>query len=106
MPPPLPQPVLAPLTPAAIFLVATIDEDDEATVHDARGPHPPGAAAGPPRGPDRPDPRLHPDLGYPDHAIIVTAVLRGVVRSAGLEAVRALARQRRRIRRTDPDRWS
>jgi Protein of unknown function (DUF1232) len=27
MPPPLPQPVLAPLTPAAIVLVATIDED-------------------------------------------------------------------------------
>jgi porphyrinogen peroxidase len=31
----LPQPVLAPLTPAAIFLVATIDEDGEQTVHDA-----------------------------------------------------------------------
>jgi porphyrinogen peroxidase len=30
-----PQPVLAPLTPAAIFLVATIDEDGESTVHDA-----------------------------------------------------------------------
>jgi porphyrinogen peroxidase len=35
MPPPLPQPVLAPLTPAAIFLVATIDEGGEQTVHDA-----------------------------------------------------------------------
>jgi putative iron-dependent peroxidase len=35
MPPPLPQPVLAPLTPAAIFLVATIDEAGEAAVHDA-----------------------------------------------------------------------
>jgi putative iron-dependent peroxidase len=35
MPPPLPQPVLAPLTPAAIFLVATIDEGGEETVHDA-----------------------------------------------------------------------
>jgi porphyrinogen peroxidase len=34
-PPPLPQPVLAPLTPAAIFLVATIDEGAEQTVHDA-----------------------------------------------------------------------
>ena len=31
----LPQPVLAPLTPAAIFLVATIDEGGEETVHDA-----------------------------------------------------------------------
>jgi len=31
----LPQPILAPLTPAAIFLVATIDDDREATVHDA-----------------------------------------------------------------------
>jgi putative iron-dependent peroxidase len=29
-----PQPVLAPLTPAAIFLVATIDEGGEASVHD------------------------------------------------------------------------
>ncbi|MCW2654094.1 MAG: peroxidase [Mycobacterium sp.] len=35
MPPVLPQPVLAPLTPAAIFLVATIDEGGEADVHDA-----------------------------------------------------------------------
>jgi porphyrinogen peroxidase len=35
VPPALPQPVLAPLTPAAIFLVATIDEGGEATVHDA-----------------------------------------------------------------------
>ncbi|MGV0745378.1 Dyp-type peroxidase [Mycolicibacterium sp. XJ870] len=35
MPAPQPQPVLAPLTPAAIFLVATIDEGGEATVHDA-----------------------------------------------------------------------
>lgn len=30
-----PQPILAPLTPAAIFLVATIGADGEATVHDA-----------------------------------------------------------------------
>ncbi|ORB31799.1 Dyp-type peroxidase [Mycolicibacterium parafortuitum] len=35
MPDPLPQPVLAPLTPAAIFLVATIDEGGEQSVHDA-----------------------------------------------------------------------
>ena len=35
MPDPLPQPVLAPLTPAAIFLVVTIDEGGEQTVHDA-----------------------------------------------------------------------
>ena len=35
MPDPLPQPVLAPLTPAAIFLVATIDEGGERSVHDA-----------------------------------------------------------------------
>jgi porphyrinogen peroxidase len=35
MPPPLPQPVLAPLTPAAIFLVATVDEGGEEVVHDA-----------------------------------------------------------------------
>lgn len=34
VPDPLPQPVLAPLTPAAIFLVATIDDGGEATVHD------------------------------------------------------------------------
>lgn len=32
---PQPQPVLAPLTGAAIFLVATIDDGGEATVHDA-----------------------------------------------------------------------
>ncbi|TFV57214.1 Dyp-type peroxidase [Mycobacterium sp. PS03-16] len=32
-----PQPVLAPLTPAAIFLVATIDDGGEPTVHDALG---------------------------------------------------------------------
>ncbi|MBO0884813.1 MAG: Dyp-type peroxidase, partial [Mycobacterium sp.] len=31
----LPQPVLAPLTPAAIFLVATIEKGGEATVHEA-----------------------------------------------------------------------
>jgi putative iron-dependent peroxidase len=31
----LPQPVLAPLTPAAVFLVVTIDEGGESTVHDA-----------------------------------------------------------------------
>jgi porphyrinogen peroxidase len=30
-----PQPILAPLTPAAIFLVLTIDDGGEATVHDA-----------------------------------------------------------------------
>jgi putative iron-dependent peroxidase len=35
VPAPLPQPVLAPLTPAAIFLVATIDEGGEQAVHDA-----------------------------------------------------------------------
>lgn len=35
MPSPQPQPVLAPLTPAAIFLVATIDSGGEAMVHDA-----------------------------------------------------------------------
>jgi putative iron-dependent peroxidase len=35
VPEPQPQPVLAPLTPAAIFLVATITEDGEQTVHDA-----------------------------------------------------------------------
>ncbi len=34
MPPALRQPVLAPLTPAAIFLVATINEGGEAAVHD------------------------------------------------------------------------
>lgn len=37
MPDPLPQQVLAPLTPAAIFLVATIDVGGEAAVHDALG---------------------------------------------------------------------
>ncbi len=37
MPAVLPQPVLAPLTPAAIFLVATIDDDGDETVHDALG---------------------------------------------------------------------
>ncbi|MEW5811205.1 MAG: Dyp-type peroxidase [Actinomycetota bacterium] len=37
MPAPLPQPVLAPLTPAAIFLVATIDDGGEQAVHDALG---------------------------------------------------------------------
>lgn len=37
MPAPLPQAILAPLTPAAIFLVATIDEGGEQTVHDALG---------------------------------------------------------------------
>ncbi|MDT5388771.1 MAG: porphyrinogen peroxidase [Mycobacterium sp.] len=37
MPAPLPQPVAAPLTPAAIFLVATIDDGGEARVHDALG---------------------------------------------------------------------
>lgn len=35
MPDPLPQPVLEPLTPAAIFLVTTIDEGGEEAVHDA-----------------------------------------------------------------------
>ncbi|WP_224770148.1 Dyp-type peroxidase [Mycobacterium simulans] len=35
MPAVQPQPVLAPLTPAAIFLVATIDDGGEAIVHDA-----------------------------------------------------------------------
>jgi putative iron-dependent peroxidase len=37
VPAPLPQPVAAPLTPAAIFLVATIDDGGEARVHDALG---------------------------------------------------------------------
>ncbi|HEY9264656.1 MAG TPA: Dyp-type peroxidase domain-containing protein, partial [Mycobacterium sp.] len=37
MPAPSPQPVLAPLTPAAIFLVATIDKGGEQTVHEALG---------------------------------------------------------------------
>ncbi|TDL04220.1 Dyp-type peroxidase [Mycolicibacterium obuense] len=37
MPELLPQPVLAPLTPAAIFLVATIDDGGEKAVHDALG---------------------------------------------------------------------
>lgn len=35
MPPVQPQPILAPLTPAAIFLVVTIDDGGEAIVHDA-----------------------------------------------------------------------
>ncbi|MGV0716234.1 Dyp-type peroxidase [Mycolicibacterium sp. XJ662] len=35
MPDPLPQPVLAPLTPATIFLVATIDEGGEQAVHES-----------------------------------------------------------------------
>jgi putative iron-dependent peroxidase len=35
VPDPLPQPVLAPLTPAAVFLVATIDEGGEETILDA-----------------------------------------------------------------------
>ena len=35
VPPVQPQPILEPLTPAAIFLVVTIDEGGEATVHDA-----------------------------------------------------------------------
>ncbi len=35
MPDPLPQPVLTPLTPAAIFMVAVIDKGGEQTVHDA-----------------------------------------------------------------------
>ncbi|MEZ0350107.1 Dyp-type peroxidase [Mycobacterium sp. pR1184] len=35
MPTVQPQPILAPLTPAAIFLVVTIDDGGEATVHDA-----------------------------------------------------------------------
>ncbi|MFZ1176287.1 MAG: Dyp-type peroxidase [Mycobacterium sp.] len=35
MPPVQPQPVLEPLTPAAIFLVVTIDDGGEETVHDA-----------------------------------------------------------------------
>lgn len=34
-------------------------------------------------------PDFIPVLGYADHAIIVTAVPRGVVRCAGLDAVRA-----------------
>ncbi|OJZ75459.1 peroxidase [Mycobacterium paraffinicum] len=35
MPPVQPQPILEPLTPAAVFLVVTIDDGGEATVHDA-----------------------------------------------------------------------
>ncbi|OBI47268.1 Dyp-type peroxidase [Mycobacterium sp. E796] len=35
MPPVQPQPILQPLTPAAIFVVVTIDDGGEATVHDA-----------------------------------------------------------------------
>jgi porphyrinogen peroxidase len=35
VPPVQPQPILTPLTPAAIFLVVTIDDGGEATVHDA-----------------------------------------------------------------------
>ncbi|BBZ41675.1 Dyp-type peroxidase [Mycobacterium conspicuum] len=35
MPPVQPQPILEPLTPAAIFVVVTIDDGGEATVHDA-----------------------------------------------------------------------
>ena len=35
VPPVQPQPILAPLTPAAIFLVLTVDDGGEATVHDA-----------------------------------------------------------------------
>src|ERR1700744_2725544 len=35
VPPVQPQSILAPLTPAAIFLVVTIDDGGEATVHDA-----------------------------------------------------------------------
>jgi porphyrinogen peroxidase len=34
VPDPLPQPVLAPLTPAAVFLVLTVDDGGEETVHD------------------------------------------------------------------------
>src|ERR1700733_3439318 len=37
VPPVQPQPILAPLTPAAIFLVVTIDDGGEAIVHDALG---------------------------------------------------------------------
>jgi porphyrinogen peroxidase len=37
VPAPLPQAVTAPLTPAAIFLVVTIDDGGEETVHDALG---------------------------------------------------------------------
>ena len=37
MPDAVPQPVLAPLTPAAIFLIATIDDGGESVVHDALG---------------------------------------------------------------------
>ena len=35
MPPLQPQPILAPLTAAAIFLVVTVDDGGEAAVHDA-----------------------------------------------------------------------
>lgn len=37
MPAVQPQPILAPLTPAAIFLIATIEDGGEETVHDALG---------------------------------------------------------------------
>jgi putative iron-dependent peroxidase len=37
VPDPLPQPVLAPLTPAAVFLVLTVDDGGEEAVHDALG---------------------------------------------------------------------
>ncbi|HEY6812689.1 MAG TPA: YkvA family protein [Propionibacteriaceae bacterium] len=46
-------------------------------------------------------PDFVPVLGYADDAIIVTAVLRSVVRRAGLEAV-PLARHRRRVCCRDP----
>ena len=65
------------------------------------GPDPPGAAAGLPRAPDRPDPDFIPVLGYADDAIIVTAVLRGVVRRAGVDAVRAQGPEPT----TDSPRW-
>ena len=51
-------------------------------------------------------PDFIPVLGYADDAIIVAAVLRSVVRRAGLEAVRgALAGQRRRLHRACPAHW-
>ena len=51
-------------------------------------------------------PDFIPVLGYADDVIIVTAVLRSVVRVAGIDAVRrALARHRRRIHRRHPAHW-
>lgn len=47
-------------------------------------------------------PDFIPVLGYADDAIIVMAVLRSVARRAGTDAVRPLARHRRRLHRPGP----